>query len=42
MIPLIIALAVTLPAIPAVVQLVGGLGLVVFGLVIWKGRRRAD
>lgn len=31
-----------LPSVPALVQLIGGAALVLFGLVIWKGRRRAD
>lgn len=41
MLPLLAAV-VTLPSLPAVVQVIGGAGLVVFGLVIWKGRKRAS
>lgn len=39
---MLLALIVHIPNTPALAQLVGGGLLVVLGLVIWKGKRRAD
>jgi len=39
---ILLAVIVQLPNMPALVQLVGGAGLIVLGAVIWKGRKRAN
>ena len=38
----LLAAIIHLPSVPAAIQLLGGAALVLFGLVIWKGKRHVD